>query len=109
MADRLRKSQVLLVDEVSMLSANIMDKLDFVARHVRGENDKPFGGLQVVMAGDFYQLPPVPSEDDDGLFCFSSPLWSILFPPSHCVILKKCIVRGTLRSRSFSTACVLEM
>ena len=42
-----------------MLDADIMQKLDFIGRAARGEHDTPFGGLQLVFTGDFYQLPPV--------------------------------------------------
>lgn len=50
--------RVLIIDEISMLSAELFDKLDFVAREVRGI-DKPFGGVQLLLSGDFHQLPPV--------------------------------------------------
>lgn len=50
--------QVLLVDEVSMLDAVLFDKLERIAREMRS-SPKPFGGIQLVLVGDFYQLPPV--------------------------------------------------
>ena len=56
---RWRETRALIVDEVSMLDADIMQKLDFIGRAARGEHDTPFGGLQLVFTGDFYQLPPV--------------------------------------------------
>ena len=49
-------ADVLLIDEVSMLSGELFDKLDFVGRRVRGDLDAPFGGLQVVAVGDFLQV-----------------------------------------------------
>jgi ATP-dependent DNA helicase PIF1 len=49
---------VLVIDEVSMLDAGLFDKLDYIARRVRGR-DLPFGGIHLVIAGDFFQLPPV--------------------------------------------------
>ncbi len=55
---RLRKTQVLIIDEVSMIAAHVIDLVDRVCRHVRTRNE-PFGGLQVVLCGDFFQLPPV--------------------------------------------------
>lgn len=54
----IRYAQVLLIDEVSMLHPDTMDKCDELMQKVRG-NGKPFGGLQVIAVGDFYQLPPV--------------------------------------------------
>ncbi len=53
--------RVLLVDEVSMLDAILFDKLDYIAKTVRNCPVKPFGGIQLIMVGDFYQLPPVVS------------------------------------------------
>lgn len=55
---RWNDTQVLIIDEVSMLHASFVDMLDRLAKHIR-QSDKPFGGLQVVFTGDFYQLPPV--------------------------------------------------
>lgn len=49
---------VLVIDEISMLSAQTLDMINRVVQEVRG-NREPFGGLQVVMCGDFFQLPPV--------------------------------------------------
>src|SRR5579885_114704 len=56
--DRIKTTHLLIIDEVSMLSALILDILDYVARVVR-QNDSPFGGLQVLLCGDIYQLSPV--------------------------------------------------
>ena len=55
---RWREVRVLVIDEVSMLDAGLFDKLDYIARRVRGR-DLPFGGIHLVIAGDFFQLPPV--------------------------------------------------
>lgn len=62
----LRKLQLLIIDEVSMVRADLLDAMDLVLRHVRRNYDKPFGGVQVVFIGDMFQLPPVvPPEDWD--------------------------------------------
>lgn len=53
-----RKTEVLIIDEISMLSGEIFDKLDGLARQIRNSN-KFFGGIQLVTCGDFAQLPPV--------------------------------------------------
>lgn len=68
-ANRIRKARVLVIDEISMLPARTLDLVDAVCRHVR-EDPSPFGGLQVLLVGDFFQLPPVVRRRDDagGLF-----------------------------------------
>lgn len=55
---RVRRAKVLIIDEISMLSAQTLDSVDVVLRMIRNTSD-PFGGLQVVFVGDFFQLPPV--------------------------------------------------
>ena len=53
-----------------MLSAAFIEKLEYVARHVRNQPHLPWGGLQLILVGDFFQLPPI-----DGSFCFESRAW----------------------------------
>jgi ATP-dependent DNA helicase PIF1 len=65
-------SMLLVIDEISMLGAELIEKLDIVLKVIR-RNTNPFGGLQVIFSGDFLQLPPV--KDD---FCFNSPVWEKL-------------------------------
>ena len=55
---RFEKARVLIIDEVSMLHAHRLDMVERVCRRFR-RNDAPFGGLQVILSGDFFQLPPV--------------------------------------------------
>jgi len=57
--DALRSLDVLVIDEISMVSADLMDGMDTMLRTARGKNKGPFGGVQVVMFGDPYQLPPI--------------------------------------------------
>lgn len=54
----LRSLDVIIIDEVSMVRCDTLDAADAILRHYRN-NDKPFGGVQLVMFGDLYQLPPV--------------------------------------------------
>lgn len=69
------KADILIIDEISMLHDYRLDMVEEVARKVRG-NDKPFGGLQVVLVGDFFQLPPVNRNDSRaGSFVLSSTTW----------------------------------
>jgi hypothetical protein len=56
--DRYQRTQVLIIDEISMLSGMFLDTLNKLAKHMR-RNEKPFGGMQVVFCGDLFQLPPV--------------------------------------------------
>lgn len=53
-----KKTQVLIIDEVSMISGELWEILDYIGRNIR-QIDKPFGGIQILAVGDFYQLPPV--------------------------------------------------
>lgn len=71
---RVRGTHVLIIDEVSMLDARLLSLVNRALCFVRG-NDKPFGGLQVVFVGDFFQLPPV-SKNERSEFAFASPAWS---------------------------------
>jgi ATP-dependent DNA helicase PIF1 len=72
---RWRKTDCLVIDEVSMMTPALLELLDCVGRKARKSPDKPFGGLQIVFVGDFYQLPPVSKEGPAG-FAFESPIWS---------------------------------
>jgi ATP-dependent exoDNAse (exonuclease V) alpha subunit len=59
----LRKLELLIVDEVSMVRCDMIDAMDLVLRHVR-KSVQPFGGVQVVLIGDLFQLPPVAKQED---------------------------------------------
>ncbi len=76
LADRLKDTAVLIIDEISMLHAKQLNLVSQVLKHVR-KNDKPFGGIQVVVAGDFFQLPPIGSrgESNRDKFAFMSEAW----------------------------------
>lgn len=76
------QTDVLIIDEVSMMSLKMFDMLDAVGRAIRGNYGAPFGGIQLIFSGDFYQLPPVgQKEDPDTLrFCFESTDWFQVFP-----------------------------
>ena len=78
--DVISKTDVLIIDEISMLHDFRLDMIDKVLRTVR-ENDQPFGGIQLVMSGDFFQLPPVNrSNEQGGGFVVYSDAWQELRP-----------------------------
>lgn len=70
-----QKMQTLIIDEVSMLRADILDCVDAFLRLYGPQTDTPFGGVQMVFVGDLYQLPPVVSNQEQGFFAkrYASP------------------------------------
>jgi ATP-dependent DNA helicase PIF1 len=85
-----REARILIIDEVSMMSKKLFELLDLIGKTIR-KNNKPFGGIQIIFSGDFYQLPPVGNKDEPETiqFCFESELWSQIFPPeSHIQLVK---------------------
>lgn len=81
-------TQLLIVDEISMAAPELLEKLDCVARRVRRRPHHPLGGLQLVVAGDFCQLPPVirdisGSDTTTPRFVFQTPVWSELVQEVH--------------------------
>jgi len=80
--------RILIVDEISMMSYKMFELLDLLGRTIRKSN-APFGGIQLVFTGDFFQLPPIPDAGDpySAAFCFESPRWVPTFPASSCIEL----------------------
>ncbi len=74
---RIKQTKALAIDEISMLSADVFEILDQVFRAVR-ENNAPMGGMQMVLFGDFLQLPPISRDLYNSNFCFSSEAWQNL-------------------------------
>ena len=74
-------TDLLIIDEVSMMTAELLDKLNEIGKKVRG-NKKPFGGIQVLLVGDFFQLPPVNRSDETTKFAFESDAWKELITSS---------------------------
>lgn len=84
---RVAKTKVLIIDEISMLTPETVTMVDAVCKEIK-RNNEPFGGLQVVFVGDFFQLPPVVRSDNDEsaqggffeeeplLFAYQSPAWA---------------------------------
>ncbi|KAF4633113.1 hypothetical protein G7Y89_g5004 [Cudoniella acicularis] len=76
--NRWLKIKILIIDEISMVDGDLFDKLEAIARAMRN-NGRPFGGIQLVITGDFFQLPPVPEYDNKARgvkFAFDAGTWS---------------------------------
>jgi ATP-dependent DNA helicase PIF1 len=98
-ATRIRAWKVLIIDECSMLSAELLQMVEHMLRRVR-RSCKPGGGLQFVVCGDFYQLPciesallrghdPVPPDAFTNYgYAFEAPAWRAIFPPEAHVVLR---------------------
>lgn len=69
------RTKVLIIDEVSMVDGDLFDKLEEIARLIRN-NGRPFGGIQLVITGDFFQLPPVPDFSRASKFAFDAATWN---------------------------------
>jgi len=67
-------TKVLIIDEISMIDSIFFDKVEAIAKFARYSKE-PFGGIQVIATGDFYQLPPV----SNNKFCFESKSWRLVF------------------------------
>jgi ATP-dependent DNA helicase PIF1 len=83
-----RKTKILIVDEVSMMSCKIFDILDEIGRKARKNPLLPFGGMQVVFLGDFFQLPPIVDDGEEDQFCFESRRWKHVFSKENHVQLQ---------------------
>lgn len=72
--NRFKKTKVLIIDEISMLHAEHLNLIEKVCRSFK-RNDEPFGGLQVILCGDFFQLPPVTKAGEEMSFVYYSDAW----------------------------------
>jgi ATP-dependent exoDNAse (exonuclease V) alpha subunit len=69
------KTEVLIIDEISMLHAHRLDMIDDICQLFK-KNSLPFGGIQIVMSGDFFQLPPISRGQDEAEFVYKANVWS---------------------------------
>lgn len=85
-----KETDILVIDEVSMMSLKLFETLDAIGKSVR-KNSRPFGGIQLIFSGDFYQLPPVGDKDDPDTskFCFESEFWFHTFLKQDHIQLQK--------------------
>ncbi|WP_309497819.1 helix-turn-helix domain-containing protein [Sulfurovum sp.] len=74
---RFSKLKILIIDEVSMISPELFSSMDMILRGFKG-TDAPFGGVQVVISGDFFQLPPISKVPKEKRFAWQSPAWKAL-------------------------------
>ena len=85
-------TDLLIIDEISMLTTELLEKLDGIAKRMRS-SCQPFGGIQVVFVGDFFQLPPVIKDAqqsaEQNIFAFQSPVWNTIIRPEHEIHLKQ--------------------
>ncbi len=90
---KIYKTELIVIDEISMVSAELFDLIDHVCQFVR-HCRRPFGGIQLVLCGDFYQLPPVINKADeapeDYVFAFDSRAWKYCI---HKTVVLKTIYR----------------
>lgn len=78
-SSRVKKTKVLILDEVSMIDGETLSNVERICRRVK-KSAQPFGGMQVVFVGDFFQLPPVSKGGGKSSFSFSSAAWRVMSP-----------------------------
>lgn len=84
--ERWKTAQILLIDEISLLSAELFDSLEYIGRCMK-VGDKPFGGIQLILSGDFHQLPPVVNGKvlTADSYCFRARSWKNCIPVHICL------------------------
>lgn len=97
---RFCKLKVLIIDEISMVSPDIFSSIDNILRAFKKDN-KPFGGIQVILSGDFFQLPPISKVQKDKRFAWQSPSWREL-------ALKTCYLEKKFRQEDNALISILD-
>jgi ATP-dependent DNA helicase PIF1 len=84
--DRWMNTKVLIIDEISMIHKDLFEKLNSLAQKIR-QNNEPWGGIQLILVGDFYQLPPVDKRKrkSDSIYVFQAPSWQ--YSVHECILL----------------------
>jgi ATP-dependent DNA helicase PIF1 len=107
--DRIEKSRqpelyqhlkLLVIDEISMVRADLMDAVDIALRRNRDQSDRPFGGVKVVLIGDLHQLPPVVAKTEEAAFREGGRYPSRYFFSSD--VIQAAIAAGTIECIEFS-------
>jgi hypothetical protein len=85
-----KNTKILIVDEISMLVPEYLNKLDLFGRAIRNESLKAFGGIQLIFIGDFCQLSPILDKDKkhDYNYCFQLPNWKDMIKEENIIYLK---------------------
>ncbi len=86
--DRYETVKVLIIDEISMLSGDFLDMLDRVCRSFKRKPDSAFGGIQIVLSGDLFQLPPVSKGNGEPMLVTDSQAWKDM-RPAICYITEQ--------------------
>ena len=73
-----QRCRMWLIDEIGMLSKDVFELLEKLARVLKKKPQEPFGGIQMILVGDFLQLPPVTRDSSATSFCFQSSAWGML-------------------------------
>ena len=97
--EKMNDLQVLIIDEVSMLHPETFNTIDQILRAFKNSQES-FGGVQLILTGDFFQLPPV-SKNKDTRFIFQTPLWNELD-------LAICYLEGSYRHEDDALLCLLN-
>lgn len=85
-----KSTDVLIIDEVSMMDMELFEKLHMIGSILRNQPDQLFGGIQLIISGDFLQLPPV-GVDQGKYFCFESPIWKQYINKENTILLSEII------------------
>ncbi|OGF21575.1 hypothetical protein A2Y83_01285, partial [Candidatus Falkowbacteria bacterium RBG_13_39_14] len=99
--NRILKTAVLIIDEISMLGAAQLDAVDMIVREIR-QNDMAFGGMQIIFCGDFFQLPPVKKAGNgNNVFAYQADAW-------HEADIKACYLEEQHRQKDDSLIKILN-
>ena len=93
--NRIEQAKVLIIDEISMISMRLFDLISYICVLIK-KVDYPFGGIQIIALGDYFQLAPVRSSYEEGKYSFLSVNWQTLFPSFHCFFLTKIFRQGNI-------------
>ena len=96
---RWRALDILIIDEISMLNPALFDKLNQIGKVIRNNYEKPFGGIQLILSGDFLQLPVV----DSDTFCFEAKTWA------ECVTNVVCLTENIRQRDDRFKKCLNEI
>ena len=97
---RYDKTKVLIIDETSMIHSKMLDALDRLARAMKG-NNSAFGGMQVVLSGDFFQLPPIVKGTEEVAYIDSSLVW-------QAMDIRVCYLEEQYRQEDISLLSILN-